>query len=100
MTMICHEFLQILVESQRATDARLWAIDIEVATLYGQIRPWVWTRLENAEARWDVAHRVAMSELCVNLQAHIDSFERCITAQFVEIEMSDLDHMREMVDTL
>lgn len=31
------KFLQSLVESQRATGARLWAIEIDVATLYGQI---------------------------------------------------------------
>lgn len=40
-----------------------------------------------------------MSELCANLQPHIDNFDRYITTQFVGIDISDLGHMIKEVVT-
>lgn len=41
-----------------------------------------------------------MLELRVDLQARINAFERYIKAQFIEIDILDLGHIREEADKL
>lgn len=71
-----------------------------MATPYGKIYPYFQTRLKTTKARWDAAHRGFMSELYANLQEYFNAFEGYVIAQFVEIESSDLGHIREKVYTL
>lgn len=93
MTLVSRGFLHRLVDIQGVTNERLRIIETEVATLYGQIQPWVRTRLEMVEARWDIVHRVSTSELRADLQGRIDSFKRCIVALFLEIKVTDLGYI-------
>lgn len=76
-----------MLDNQSNPKTQLWNVEANVVTLYRQIRPWIQTILEIAEARLVSAHWVVMLELQDDLHSCIDVFEGWVSARFNSINM-------------
>lgn len=89
-----------MVEYQDVTDTRLENLEIELASLYGYVQPWIKMILENIDIILYSTLLAKLLEFTAKLNAHISSFERLVSARFIFIEVPNLERIKKDVSTL
>lgn len=100
MVMVCHEFLQNLVDRHINIGKLQSHTNTQLAKLLTQIRQWVCTTIETSEAWVDNHMIIVMEWFTREMHGRINNFEIQIDERFCEVQIPDLSTVREKVTSL